>query len=148
MIKLDCNKAKAQPLLINFVKAIETIVRDKVVDGASINIPELDVFRDNLIIATKGKGEEDYRFSYYGKECVSAYKVDLTGKLFTEAEFGQVANFFRSLDDSILRSKLTVYLSGVFDWQERSDHKNWYRVAMPMSKDGEICEILSCCCFD
>jgi len=146
MIKLDCPIAQKRQVLKDFVEVVQLVAAGEVLSEDSLTDERFDTYRDRLIIS-KRVSDDDFKFTYWGDSNCRVYGFDLTGLKISEANFGDLEGFFRSLDKTVLERQRRIFLSGLIDWLD-IEPIPWYRVALPMQSEDGVDSILSCVCFD
>jgi len=147
MIELNSKAAKAHTDLNHFLSIKDKLVGKRALHLNEIEAPELAPFQDNLIISRRLDGGSDFAFEFWGEENTIAYGADLTGHSILSANFGDLTNFFLTVDCQILSLGEAVYLNGVFDWLDK-EHQKWFRVALPLNGPDGLERVLSYTSFE
>ncbi|MBT6094124.1 MAG: hypothetical protein HOH04_04530 [Rhodospirillaceae bacterium] len=104
-------------------------------------------FWRHLIIFRHEPTLQDFRVSFFGTEVVKCYGEDWSGRLLSDSGFTLGFDKIYRVNREVMESQEIVSESGVLDWLER-DYVKWHQVKLPLSRAGEITDVLTIICFE
>lgn len=113
-------------------------VGDKPPISSSIAPADLRPWKDNIVIF-EVIGEDDFVYSYYGKELAAAFGHSRLGATLDELPEEQRA-ILRPEYASVLRERMPV--ARVYTADFGGTIRTWERLALPMSSDGDLIDKL------
>jgi len=90
---------------------------------------------------------EDFRVSFFGTSVVKSYGEDWAGRLLSQSGFTLGCERIHRVNCEVMEKRIVVAESGDLNWQDR-DHVKWHQVKLPLSRNGDISDVLTIICFE
>lgn len=140
--------AETYPLIKEFVDLVDNTADDGVLDFAELQTPPFIKFWKNLIIMRYLEESDDFVSILCGSEAVHGFGNEITGQMLTEIiPHDDARRMIKQQHLDALNGRKRIFWSGKLDWNHKQC-STWYQVKMPLQRQGNVNETLTCICFD
>lgn len=135
--------AKEHPLIRELVDLIDETVGPGVPYLHHIQQQPFMKFWKNLFIYKYLSSINDFEVVFFGTEVVTYFGMDPTGKLLSDIGLKEAYASVYEANMRVIKGERRVYSSGTLTWQNK-EHRKWHHVKMPIIRNGDEIEVLSC----
>lgn len=134
-------------MIAEFLDLVAETAADRTLTLADVQSLPFMKFWSHLVIFRHEPDREDFRVSFFGTSVVKSYGEDWTGRLLSQSGFTLGCERIHRVNCEVMEKRIVVAESGDLNWQDR-DHVKWHQVKLPLSRNGDISDVLTIICFE
>ncbi len=141
------SRAEQYPIIADFLGLVAATARGRPLSFDEVESRPFMKYWRYLIIFRHEPAISDFRVSFFGTDVVASYGEDWSGRLLSDSGFTLGFDKIYQVNRKVMETQEMAAESGVLDWQDR-DHMKWHQVKLPLSRNGEVTDVLTIICFE